>query len=91
VEGLPPGRVAGSWDRRFTLPGLLIPDGNCEALFPNEGRLAPEDNPLEGTSPPLGRETPPDGSCDGLETEPVDGRDTLPVDGRETLPVDGRE
>lgn len=84
---MPPG-LAGSWDGRFAAPGLLTPDGNCEALFPNEGRLAPEGRLLEGTRPALGRFTAP---VDGRETAPVEGRDTLPVEGRETLPVDGRE
>jgi hypothetical protein len=80
--------VAGSWDGRFTLPGRLTPDGNCKALFPNDGRLPPEGRLLEATRPAPGRFTVP---VEGRDTAPVNGRETLPLDGRETLPVDGRE
>jgi hypothetical protein len=89
--------VDGSCDGRFTPPlGRVIPDGNCEALFPNDGRLPEEGRLLDGTRPALGRFTAPvegrvTAPVDGRETLPVDGRETLPVDGRETLPVDGRE
>jgi hypothetical protein len=81
--------VDGSCDGRFTPPLVpLAPDGNCEALFPNDGRLPEEGSLLEGTRPALGRFTAP---VDGRVTAPVDGRETDPLDGRGTLPVEGRE
>jgi hypothetical protein len=88
---MPPGRE-GSWDGRFAAPGRT-PEGSCEALFPTDGRFTPEGrvDADPGTRPPLGRDAPAEGSCDGRETEPLDGRETFPVEGRETLPVEGRE
>jgi hypothetical protein len=99
---MPPG-CDGSWEGRFDAPGRT-PDGSWEALFPSEGRFTPAGSLLdgvsdgvEGTRPAPGREAPEEGSCEGLETEPVEGRETLLVDGRdalegrEVLPVEGRD
>lgn len=77
---MPPGRE-GSWDGRFAVAGRM-PEGSCEALFPNDGRPPAAGRVAgdAGTRPLLGR-----------ETEPVDGRETLPVEGRETERLDGLE
>lgn len=88
---MPPGRE-GSWDGRFAAPRRM-PEGSCEALFPEDGRFTPEGSvPGEvGTRPPLGRDATDEGSCDGREIEPVDGREALPVEGREAGREAGRE
>lgn len=70
-----------------------MPEGNCEALFPSDGRSTPVGRLAgdEGTRPALGRDAPPvDGSCEDRDTEPVEGRVILLVEGRVVLPVEGR-
>jgi hypothetical protein len=84
--------LLGLSEGRCALLGRLL-EGSCEALPPEtfdppppEGRFAG----VLGTRPPLGREDPPEGTCDGRETLPPDGREELPPDGREEE-LDGRE
>jgi hypothetical protein len=71
-----PGLVGRS-EGRCVLLGRLL-DGSCDALpretvdpVPPEGRFAG----VVGTRPPLGRDAPPEGNCEGRETLPPDGRE----------------
>ena len=94
---MPPGRD-GNVDGRFAVPGRM-PEGNCEALLPMDGRLTPEgrsfDGVLEGddgTRPAAGLDAPVDGWVDGRVDgrAGAEGRDTFEVAGLET-PPEGRE
>jgi hypothetical protein len=98
-----PGLVGLSAGRCALLGRLL--EGSCEAL-PEAFEPPPEafEPPLPegrfagvlGTRPLLGRDDPPEGTCEGRETLPPDGREELPEGREEELggreaELDGRE
>jgi hypothetical protein len=93
-----PTGLAGGLEGRCAPLGRLL-DGSCDALPletvdwpPPGGRFAG----AVGTRPLLGRDDPPEGTCEGRETLPPDGREELPEGREEELggreaELDGRE